>query len=546
MPPVRSQQPPLLPLQDAGAAPANPIPPHRRPTRLAPPLNQTTTTSSAAFTTPPMPQHDHPSSSEEEVDSNGSRFRSDPNPHNLATGTWMPEGDMAFASCFAYAFAPAELPIGQEAATIIGEAILAVGHRIHFTTFRTSRDSRLVRFDGPNERDFVVESSPIAVPGGRVHFQRSEKTDNCYSCPAPWLAALSVTDFPLEQWNPEGIRAVLRCLGTVEEIDPECLSMDDFSAARVVVAMAKLVTVPSEPWLTNPGPDGLGSVVQVHLICRWRLKRPGSIPDPFFVSSTGPPIPPAHRAHELQPHLHPPSAPSGPGATAGRHRAGPSRYYTAFIDAILHAALHPCVTVFTPKPLTLPIIIPANLLLPHINKNASTLNASTNAKPLLLLKWQSPAPAQPPSPAATAPPTPRATPPRQGGRRPRPSVTRKRSARLANKEPAMFVDMTTRAMQLTAFKNSIDACSKELKTHVGHRKLLHKRNPLQALDLKKLASSAGLQQSGIWAVTVATGCTKRQPCLPTASLSLPPATRTLPLGDSALPALQATTSLPFF
>ncbi|GJN36223.1 hypothetical protein PR202_gb25063 [Eleusine coracana subsp. coracana] len=116
------------------------------------------------------------SASSEEVDSDGSLFWTDDNPHNLVAGTWMPQGDMAFASRFAYAFASGQPP--QATASFIHDAILAVGCRLRFTMFPSSRGDLLVLFDGPNERDYTVPCSPIKHEGAWLHLQRPEDADN--------------------------------------------------------------------------------------------------------------------------------------------------------------------------------------------------------------------------------------------------------------------------------------------------------------------------------------------------------------------------------
>ncbi|GJM96263.1 hypothetical protein PR202_ga13083 [Eleusine coracana subsp. coracana] len=178
-------------------------------------------------TSPPSPPY---SVSSKEVDSDGSPFQSDQNPHNLAAGTWMPQGDMAFACCFTFTSGQPQ----HATATFIREAILVVGCRLRFIMFPSSRGDLLIQFDGPNEQDYIISCSPIKHVGTWLHLQRPEDTDNRYACPPEWLAAISATDFPIEHWSTVGIIVAFRCMGTAVKIDPACLNLKEFSAANGV------------------------------------------------------------------------------------------------------------------------------------------------------------------------------------------------------------------------------------------------------------------------------------------------------------------------
>uniref|UniRef100_A0A0A9A1U3 Uncharacterized protein n=1 Tax=Arundo donax TaxID=35708 RepID=A0A0A9A1U3_ARUDO len=79
----------------------------------------------------------------------------------------------------------------------------------------------------------------------------------------------------------------------------------------------------------------------------------------------------------------------------------------------------------------------------------------------------------------------------------------KRNARLVDKEPAGFVDMTSRAVHLKTLRNTIGNCSKELKDHVRKRKLWTKKGPLAGLDLRKFGKVAGLCRDATRCLAVA-------------------------------------------
>jgi hypothetical protein len=64
------------------------------------------------------------------------------------------------------------------------------------------------------------------------------------------------------------------------------------------------------------------------------------------------------------------------------------------------------------------------------------------------------------------------------------AVVRK-SCRLAGKEPAMYLDMTTKAVKLRELKESLKTCSSRLQDHVKKNKLLIMLSPMG----KKTASA---------------------------------------------------------
>lgn len=145
----------------------------------------------------------------------------------------------------------------------------------------------------------------------------------------------------------------------------------------------------------------------------------------------------------------------------------------------------------------IPILIPADI----VRATTMTLPAAPQLCPTpLAITWY-PTPAPPastppvsPTQATASVPLAQSPPPitvARRGRRPCANIA-KRSKRLADKEPAQFLDMTTRTVQLKALKNNISACSKELQAHVSHRKIMCKTNPLATVDLNKLAVLAGL------------------------------------------------------
>lgn len=100
-----------------------------------------------------------------------------------------------------------------------------------------------------------------------------------------------------------GIPAAFQQLGTVVEIDSDCLE-DDYSSVRVVVAWGCPDRIPDDLWVANN--DGLGATFQIDVLRAWRredqLDGNGHL-RPFFPSNRG--------AGGVYPLDHPANSPPG-------------------------------------------------------------------------------------------------------------------------------------------------------------------------------------------------------------------------------------------
>jgi hypothetical protein len=67
---------------------------------------------------------------------------------------------------------------------------------------------------------------------------------------------------------------------------------------------------------------------------------------------------------------------------------------------------------------------------------------------------------------------------------------RRASSRLAGKEPAMYMDMTTKAVKLRELKDSLKGCSARLQDHVKKNKILSKLSPLGGKSVAALKAAA--------------------------------------------------------
>nr|XP_034585280.1 basic proline-rich protein-like [Setaria viridis] len=248
-------------------------------------------------------------------------------------------------------------------------------------------------FDSQMLRDAVVEESPMIHDGGRVTLEKSEEASNRFLTIPQWLVAVSVTGFPPEQWKERNIPVAFRKLGTVVEIDQECLN-GDYSSMRVVVERLQVQHLPDDLWVANPG--GLGTTIRIEVLRVWRrdeqLNAQGQL-RPFFPRPPGP-----------GPHGGPAPAPGGlapppPGPVGGGGLPAPfgglgrfpeyDTYYYGYVNSYPLPPLPP-----------FPIVIHSTPTAPA----AATTRPILRSFPLLLT-WRPavPPPALPPPPPPSSP-----------------------------------------------------------------------------------------------------------------------------------------------
>jgi hypothetical protein len=238
------------------------------------------------------------SQEEDEVDSHGSPFRSassaDTEEEEVDRDIlWMPEGDMARASKIAYASVTEDGPV-HNPAPFIHSALFSAAPGIHYRMFPSSRGHMLLHFDSMAERDYMVHLSPITHDGSHVLLVHSEEGPNHFITYQPWLAALSVTNFPDEHCTESGIPDAFCKLGTVVEIDLACLEGDS-STICVVVARSSTSRIPKRKFLGKPGKGTngrvLGSTFDIEVLRVWpraeQLDALGLL-RPFFPQPPGP------------------------------------------------------------------------------------------------------------------------------------------------------------------------------------------------------------------------------------------------------------------
>jgi hypothetical protein len=78
--------------------------------------------------------------------------------------------------------------------------------------------------------------SPVRVPSFTFRFFRIPT----------WLAFVAVVDFPNEHWYDEKIKECFRGFSEVAEIDPECLTGENFAPLRLLLEVNDQLEIPCE------------------------------------------------------------------------------------------------------------------------------------------------------------------------------------------------------------------------------------------------------------------------------------------------------------
>ncbi|XP_072149771.1 uncharacterized protein [Setaria viridis] len=328
---------------------------------------------------------------------------------------------------------------------------------------------------------------------------------------------VAVWNFPEEHWEPEKVKDIFSCVGSVLEIDPFCIPGPGFDrpCMRFVIELQH-PHIPDRIGVHTP--SGRGIVLRQSALLFWpkdqQLDEEGAWL-PFY----GPPPPPPAApgpfplpfAPDNAPQQH---GPAPPPPAAGQHAPPPppqQLHPAAFLGAAI--LCHGFINAFPlPRLPPLPILI-------QLPRSPVPASCTCRASPVLLLTWHTDQ-ATPTTPAVhgglsptddlsppPAPPAQHHSPPAHPAARGRPrkgahtkplrvpplAAGTRNSARLAAKDDRKYRDATTKASQLKAFQNSLALCSTVVQSFVARKKLLNKtKKPIEPGDLAKLADAAGL------------------------------------------------------
>jgi hypothetical protein len=124
----------------------------------------------------------------------------------------------------------------------------------------------VLEFDTPDDRERVVQRSPIHFDGSIITVERHEEADNRFIAEYYVYAEIASTDFSLEHWEEPLARPVLAAAGNVCCIDPRCVRREDYTAMRAVVRLNNWHEIPTKLFVRNhSGPTSIAHVLPIRV-----------------------------------------------------------------------------------------------------------------------------------------------------------------------------------------------------------------------------------------------------------------------------------------
>ncbi|CAO2046977.1 unnamed protein product [Urochloa humidicola] len=193
---------------------------------------------------------------------------------------------------YAYAFID---PPCADPALFIRHALERCGGDPAFRLAPSSHGAMMVVFLNPLLRERTIRRGPITYPtiGENNHtlrLIRHEEADFRFVCYYRRAVEVSATNWPPEHWNEPRIRAFFEKIGHVCCIDPACLlvaddlypdDIADFSAVRVLLLVDDERDVPTELVVRNEA-GGLAGIAKLRVVCHW-AHTPGTPPPRRYV-----------------------------------------------------------------------------------------------------------------------------------------------------------------------------------------------------------------------------------------------------------------------
>lgn len=102
---------------------------------------------------------------------------------------------------------------------------------------------------------------------GREHvvcLERHDETPHRFFFDHEAFVAISIKNFPLEQWNRERIFFAAGPYANPHGVDPICLVGNDFSVVLMTVKAEGVIDIPLEEYIKNH--SGLGICVQIDVV----------------------------------------------------------------------------------------------------------------------------------------------------------------------------------------------------------------------------------------------------------------------------------------
>jgi hypothetical protein len=174
---------------------------------------------------------------------------------------YMPYVNLRHYDNLSYAFVNPPQPDSDE--LILQAADLGCGPH-HVSLYPSSRGARVAVFSSSYHREEAVNNGPFLGREVSIHFERHDEADNRFLFEHETIAALSITDFPLEHWYRHLITHSSAPYANPHAIDPVCLTGLDFSAVLVLVKAETITDIPLN--LTVKNHYSTGSTANVSVI----------------------------------------------------------------------------------------------------------------------------------------------------------------------------------------------------------------------------------------------------------------------------------------
>jgi len=233
---------------------------------------------------------------------------------------WVSPGHDELSKRLLFAFIEPPVP-ALKVSVFIRNALRTVAPLQPVDLLQSSMGAMILRSESSEARDSLHLLGPISLGGSLLHLLKPEDTANRFFRVPVWLAFVYVDWFPIDHWYAEKIKECFSSFAEVAEIDPECLSGDNFGPLRLLLEVNDRLEIPRELRISyKQGAGRSGTVARITPIRVWprefQLDSWGNLAT-FF----GPPAPPSSG---------PSLGPSGPMTSAQQLRPQSHYYSLAF------------------------------------------------------------------------------------------------------------------------------------------------------------------------------------------------------------------------
>lgn len=177
----------------------------------------------------------------DEDNSIGSEFSWEGRCH--AVDAWLPPSRYDVLERLLFTYIDPSLPIAEVNGFL--HAALAIAEPSMLVEFSPSSwGAMLFRCRTLADRDLLRGYSPIVHEGTELTMQCLDECSNCFYHVPPWLGYVHVDNFLEEHWDEDKIKATFHGFCEVMEIDPTCLTGDNFGPLRLLLKVNVRLKIP--------------------------------------------------------------------------------------------------------------------------------------------------------------------------------------------------------------------------------------------------------------------------------------------------------------